>query len=97
MVSIEPHLNRNEVSPLIDFPCDFPIKVMGATHSAFAGIIIGIIQTILPEFSAAQVDSRLSSTGKYTSLTCTVHVASQAQLDSIYRLISTHPLVKYSL
>ncbi|MDZ4141835.1 MAG: DUF493 domain-containing protein [Methylotenera sp.] len=93
MAEIEPHT----AAPLIDFPCDFPIKVMGETHSTFSDIIIGLIQTILPEFSAAQVESRVSSTGKYTSLTCTVHVVSQAQLDSIYRLISAHPLVKYSL
>lgn len=97
MADIDPNLNANKAPPLIDFPCDFAIKVMGKTHSTFAGIIIDLIQTILPEFSAAQVESRVSSTGKYTSLTCTVHVDSQLQLDDIYRLISAHPLVKYSL
>ncbi|HSH54562.1 MAG TPA: DUF493 domain-containing protein, partial [Methylotenera sp.] len=35
--------------------------------------------------------------GKYISLTCTVHVVSQEQLDSIYRLLSSHPLVKFAL
>lgn len=93
MAEIEPHI----AASLIDFPCDFPIKVMGETHSTFSSVIIGLIQTIVPEFSAAQVESRVSSTGKYTSLTCTVPVVSQAQLDRIYRLISAHPLVKYSL
>ncbi|MDP3302896.1 MAG: DUF493 domain-containing protein, partial [Methylotenera sp.] len=33
----------------------------------------------------------------YISLTCTVHVISQAQLDDIYRLLSAHPLVKFAL
>ncbi|MDP3678365.1 MAG: DUF493 domain-containing protein, partial [Methylotenera sp.] len=58
---------------------------------------IAAIQTIVPAFSAEQVEMRASSTGKYISLTCTVHVISQAQLDDIYRLLSAHPLVKFAL
>lgn len=93
MSEIEPHT----APPLIDFPCDFPIKVMGETHSAFSTTITHLIQTILPEFNETKMTSRVSSTGKYISLTCTVHVVSQVQLDDLYRLISGHPLVKYSL
>lgn len=90
-------LDQNSGHNLIDFPCDFPIKVMGETHSSFSETIVGLIQTILPAFNAAQIEMRVSSTGKYVSLTCTVHVVSQAQLDDIYRLLSAHPLVKFSL
>ena len=82
---------------LIDFPCDFPIKVMGEMQDGFADTIIGLIQSVQPSFTAAQVSMRASSGGKYISLTCLVHVASQDQLDAVYRLISTHPLVKFSL
>lgn len=83
--------------PLIEFPCDFPIKVMGSTHSTFPETIISLIQSLLPEFNKDRVESRVSSTGKYTSLTCTVHVTSQAQLDDVYRLLTAHPLAKYVL
>lgn len=93
MTNIEPHTTP----PLIDFPCDFPIKVMGETQDGFAQTIIEIIQTIAPTFNASKVEMRASSGGKYISLTCTVYVTSQAQLDDIYRSISAHPLVKYSL
>lgn len=93
MADIEPHT----APPLIDFPCDFQIKVMGKTQSSFAKTITSLIQTILPEFNEADIESRVSSTGKYISLTCTVHVVSQAQLDDIYRLLSAHPLVKFAL
>jgi putative lipoic acid-binding regulatory protein len=82
---------------LIDFPCDFPIKVMGEMQDGFADTIIGLIQTVQPTFTAAHVSMRASSGGKYISLTCLVHVASQDQLDAVYRLISAHPLVKFSL
>ncbi len=93
MAEIEPHT----APPLIDFPCEFPIKVMGETQDTFSQTIIDLIQTIVPNFNAAHVEMRASSSGKYISLTCTVHVISQAQLDDIYRLISAHPLVKFAL
>ncbi|ACT49162.1 YbeD family protein [Methylotenera mobilis] len=83
--------------PLIEFPCNFPIKVMGETQDIFTTTIIGLIQTIVPSFSAEQVEMRASSNGKYISLTCSVDVDSQAQLDDVYRLLTAHPLVKYTL
>lgn len=90
---IEPHT----APPLIEFPCAFPIKVMGETHDTFTTTMISAIQTIVPTFTAAQVDMRASSGGKYISLTCTVDVVSQAQLDDLYRLLSAHPMVKFAL
>lgn len=93
MTDIEPHT----APPLIDFPCNFAIKVMGETHETFAATIIEVIQTIVPAFNAEHVEMRASSGGKYISLTCSVYVTSQAQLDDVYRLISAHPLVKFAL
>ena len=90
-------VDQNTLPPLIEFPCDFPIKVMGATEESFSTTIIALIQTILPAFNAADVEMRASSAGRYISLTCTVYVVSQQQLDDIYRLLSSHPLVKFAL
>ncbi|MBZ4201419.1 MAG: DUF493 family protein [Methylotenera sp.] len=87
----------NSKPALIDFPCDFPIKVMGEMQAGFAETITGLIQSVQPAFNAANIEMRASSGGKYISLTCHVQVASQAQLDAVYRLISAHPLVKFSL
>lgn len=93
MREIEPHT----APPLIEFPCHFAIKVMGETHEAFSAIIVEAIQTLLPAFTAEHVEMRASSGGKYISLTCTVHVTSQDELDAVYRLLSAHPLVKFAL
>jgi uncharacterized protein len=82
---------------LIEFPCDFPIKVMGETHADFTAEIVKTIQQKLPTFDASQVEMRGSSGGKYISLTCTVHVTSKPQLDDIYRALSTHPMTKFVL
>jgi uncharacterized protein len=82
---------------LIEFPCDFPIKVMGETHVDFTSEIIKAIQSQLPSFDASNIEMRGSSGGKYISLTCMVHVTSKLQLDDIYRALTSHPMVKVTL
>ena len=82
---------------LIEFPCDFPIKVMGETHTDFTIEVIKTIQAKLPNFDTSQIEMRGSSGGKYISLTCTVHVTSKSQLDDIYRALTSHPMVKVTL
>lgn len=93
MREIEPHT----APPLIEFPCNFAIKVMGETHDAFAATIVELIQTLVPAFSSEHVEMRASSAGKYISLTCSVYVISQDQLDDVYRALTAHPLVKFAL
>jgi len=82
---------------LINFPCHFPLKVMGETHDAFATHVIATIQRFSPEFGEHLVEMRASAGGKYISLTCRVYATSQAQLDDIYRALTSHPMVKVVL
>jgi putative lipoic acid-binding regulatory protein len=82
---------------LLEFPCDFPIKVMGETSDAFAATIVEVIKAIDPTFDASKVDMRASTGGRFISLTCTVHATSRAHLDDIYRALTSHPLSKYVL
>jgi len=82
---------------LIEFPCDFPIKVMGETRDDFAVSMVEIIRALVPEFDSSKVDMRASSGGRYISLTCTVYVTSKQQLDDIYRALTAHPEVKFVL
>lgn len=89
--------NTPEEETLIEFPCDFPIKVMGETRDDFTSEITKAIRTQLPDFNADNIVMRGSSTGKYISLTCTVHVTSKPQLDDIYRTLTSHPMVKVVL
>ncbi|MCB5188797.1 DUF493 domain-containing protein [Methylobacillus caricis] len=82
---------------LLEFPCDFPIKIMGETHDEFANTILLLIQQHAPAFDASRIEMRASSGGKYVSLTCTIEVHSKPQLDDIYRTLTSHPKVKYVL
>jgi len=82
---------------LIEFPCDFPIKVMGAAQEGFAQTIAGVVKKHAPDFDAATMEMRPSKAGNYLSLTCTIRAVSQAQLDALYRELTSHPLVKIVL
>jgi len=86
-----------EEETLVEFPCDFFIKVMGETSDDFANAMVKVIQVYAPKFDASKVDIRASSGGKFISLTCSVYVTTKTQLDGIYRALSEHPQVKYVL
>ena len=88
---------ENPQETLIEFPCDFPIKVMGETHADFSKEMIKAIQSVITNFDASQIEMRGSSGGKYISLTCTVYVSSKLQLDDVYRALTAHPMVKFVL
>jgi uncharacterized protein len=88
---------NTEQETLIEFPCEFPIKVMGETHPDFTDEVIRTIRVVEPGFSAERIDIRGSSNGKYISLTCFVFVVSKPQLDDIYRALTSHHMVKVVL
>jgi uncharacterized protein len=82
---------------LLEFPCDFPIKIMGERRDEFAQRIVELVLRHAPDFKADTVEMRASSSGKYLSITCTIHATSKAQLDALYREVTAHPWVKMAL
>jgi uncharacterized protein len=86
-----------EQETLLEFPCDFPLKIMGETREGFAEAIVAVVRQHAPDFDAARVEMRASSGGKYISLTCTVTATSKPQLDQLYRALTAHPWVKVVL
>jgi uncharacterized protein len=82
---------------LIEYPCAFPIKVMGAHVDGFEPAMVSVALQFDPAFDASQVERRPSKAGNYLGLTLTVNATSREQLDELYRTLSTHPLVKYVL
>lgn len=87
----------DEAETLLEFPCDFPLKVMGATRDGFAQAIVEIVLKHAPDFDAAKVEMRPSRAGNYLSLTCTIRATSKPQLDALYRELTAHPWVKIAL
>ena len=82
---------------LIDYPCAFPIKVMGPQVDGFVEAILAVARQFDPGFDVGTLEQRPSSGGRYLGLTITVWATSRGQLDDLYRALSTHPMVKVVL
>jgi putative lipoic acid-binding regulatory protein len=50
---------------LLEFPCDFPVKIMGMQRDDFAPSMVEIVLRHAPDFAAESVEMRASATGKY--------------------------------
>lgn len=82
---------------LIEYPCQFPIKVMGKNQPELAQQLTDVVLHFDPGFDAATVEMRPSSRGNYIGLTFTVQATSREQLDDLYRALHGHPLVSVVL
>jgi putative lipoic acid-binding regulatory protein len=81
----------------LEFPTDFPIKIMGRRVDGFAQAIVEVVKKHAPDFDAATLEMRTSKDGNYLSVTATIRATSRAQLDDLYRALTSHPLVKIVL
>jgi len=69
---------------LFNFPCDFPLKVMGRHTDDFRSIVLGIVQKHTGPILPANIEERPSRDGTYLSVTCTFNAKSREQLDNLY-------------
>nr|CAA6816055.1 MAG: Unknown protein [uncultured Thiotrichaceae bacterium] len=81
----------------LEFPCDFPIKVVGKTDEAFETQIYAIAERNDPEFSIDKVRHNQSRTGKYSSVTLGITATSKGQIDTIYQDLKSCELVLWAL
>ena len=86
-------MNEDDLASLIEYPCDFPVKVMGSSQPGFAQTVVDIVRRHAPDFDAATVEMRVSRERKYVSVTATIRATSREQLDALYRELSDHPTV----
>jgi putative lipoic acid-binding regulatory protein len=78
---------------LIEYPCDFPIKVLGLSHQGFAQTVAEIVMRYDHNFNAATMEFRPSRGARYIGLTCTVRATSREQLNALYQELCDHPQV----
>ena len=78
---------------VIQYPTDFPIKIMGRRQPRLVQSIVDVVQRHAPDFDASTVEMRTSKKNNYLSVTCTVRATSREQLDALYRDLCDHPSV----
>ena len=91
--SCEPEL----IESLLEFPCQYPIKIMALSRDGLSEAILGILLRHAPDFDGTTMEKRASHSGKYSALTCTIRAVSKAQLNALYADLGSHPMVKMVL
>ncbi len=82
---------------LLEFPCEFPLKVFGFNNDKFETIVLELVAAHCPPTTEFAVARNQSRKGKYQSLTITFTAHSRAQLDDIYRSLTASDHVVMSL
>ena len=102
-------MSSSEQPTLIEYPCDFPIKIIGRVGSLpgslagaaslehgrqeFTQAVLMIVKRHAPDYDEANMEVRISKKNTYLSLTCTIRAVSRQQLDALYQELCDHPLV----
>jgi putative lipoic acid-binding regulatory protein len=75
---------------LLEFPCDFPLKVVGRAAPDFQSLVVGIVERHAGPVPDAHVRGRASRDVTFVALTCLIRATSKAQLDALYEELSGH-------
>ena len=87
----------DRIEQLLEFPADFPLKIMGKSEDGFAQAVSEVVAAHVPGFDPASIEIKASSRGTYLSLTVVVRAQSRAQLEGLYRALAGHPMVRILL
>jgi putative lipoic acid-binding regulatory protein len=82
---------------LLEFPCEFPVKVMGRDDEGFRRTALEVIERHAGPIEPRAIRESSSSQGNFLSITITIMATSQEQLDDIYRDLSNHELILVAL
>jgi uncharacterized protein len=82
---------------IIQFPCYFPIKIIGKYTPGFQAEVTQIVITHFPRDPKPDITCQNSKNGNFISITATVYVHTQTELDSLYQELSQHPEMKMVL
>jgi hypothetical protein len=86
-----------DTDALFQFPCEFPIKVMGRDSESFRTLTLAIIERHAGALAPDRISERMSSKGRFLALTYTIEARSRAQLDEIYQDLTDSGVVLVAL
>lgn len=75
---------------VMEFPCSFPIKLMGRETAVFRQTARELVEKHTGPLDDDAIESALSRNGRFVSVTITVFAESREQLDNIYRDATAH-------
>jgi len=81
-------MNDSNQESALNFPCKFPIKIMGKNTPEFEASVMLIFRTHVPDLGEGAFHYRHSKDDTYLSITVTINATSKTQLETIYQQLS---------
>ncbi|MDP5052554.1 MAG: DUF493 domain-containing protein [Congregibacter sp.] len=86
-----------EEPPKIEFPCDYPVKVLGLNVTEFRPLVLEVFERHAPGFDQATITVRDSRKSTFLSMTITITATGPQQLEALHQDLRATGLVKMVL
>jgi putative lipoic acid-binding regulatory protein len=80
--------------PKIEFPCDYPIKVLGSNVEGFEAVVLEVFECHAPGFSNERITRRTSREGTFSAITIHITATGKSQLEALHTGLMATGLVK---
>ena len=77
-------MSKEPADTLHEFPCDFPVKVMGKYADDFEALVTEITERHVGLLPEGAVSSRPSSNRRFIAVTIVIRAQNKQQLDDLY-------------
>jgi putative lipoic acid-binding regulatory protein len=85
------------IKPQLKFPMEFPLKVIGENEEGFELLVLEILKRHVPDLDERGISQRLSSGGKYCSVSVSFIAKTRKQVDDLYIELTQNKKVKWVL
>ena len=90
-------MSQNQEEEWIEFPCVFPLKVMGLNQNDYPGFVLDVTKKHVPGVDSTCMKTKLSKNHKYVSVTITFTAQNRKQLDDLYMELNASELTKMAI
>ena len=80
--------------PKIEFPCDYPIKVLGRSGTEFETAVLAVFERHAPGFNRDSIRIRPSGKGTFSAMTITIVATGKPQLEALHQDLMATGLVQ---
>ena len=84
-------------APRIEFPCEYPVKVLGRAGADFEAAVLDIVEKHAPGFPRERTAIRASRKGTFTAITVVITATGPAQLQALHAELMASGLARMVL
>jgi len=82
---------------ILEFPCEFGLRIMGLATDELPTKVNAVLDVATPKQYKQLPGVRISTSGKYHSISYSLTVTSKEQIESLYKTLSDIDIVRYVL